>query len=96
MSTETFLVKTKPKTAAMKAQTAMKQARLKGFSLKAWGVTQSGDAFIANARWEEQGLFGDVAELRVEAQPSYNGTEVVIDFSNRRCENLAERLRRSL
>jgi len=97
MPTETFSVRKNPKTVANKALGIMKRAKLAGFKLKESGVKQQGDAFVATARWEEGGFFGDSAELRVEARMAYSGgTDVVITSSGDRCARLAQRLRKSL
>ena len=97
MPTDTFTVRRKPKAVATKALGIMKRARLGEFKLKQSSVTQGGDGFVAKAKWEESGFFGDSAELQVEAKEAFNGaTEVVVTTFSDRCAKLAGRLRKEL
>jgi hypothetical protein len=97
MPTETFSVRTSPKTAANKALGIMRRAKLANFKLKESGVTQREDGYIACARWEEAGFFGGSAELRVEARkPYYGPTEITVTAPGDKFATLAERLRKGL
>lgn len=97
MPTETFSVRTSPKTAANNALGIMRRAKLANFKLRESGVTQREDGYVAYALWEEGGFFGGSAELRVDARkPYYGPTEITVTTPGDRFVALAQSLRRGL
>lgn len=99
MVSETFSVRSTPKTTVTKALTIMKRIKIPEYKLMECSVAQQGDTHVACARWEEYALlFCDSIVLRVNAKKSYSGkgTDVEVCNDGVQCARLTQKLRREL